>query len=86
MCFESVVCLHRKLFFTDFANDTHDAAVYEANLDGSGVREFFSGGLYWPYALTVDYVENKLYWGDGAVKAIWYADLDGSNVQVMSVR
>ena len=56
--------------------------MYEVNLNGSGVREFYSGGLFGPFAVAVDYVENKVYWGDAGIKSIWYADLDGSNVQV----
>jgi low density lipoprotein receptor-related protein 5/6 len=56
--------------------------VYEANLDGSDAKVFYSGGLDQPYALAVDYVENKLYWGD-ARTGIWYANLDGTNVQVL---
>ena len=77
-------CSFRKLYYTVWIrNDKHNPAVYEANLDGSGSRLFFDDGLYWPYAVAVDYVENKLYWGDAIVHAIWYADLDGSNVEVI---
>ena len=35
-----------------------------------------------PSAVAIDYVENKLYWGDQGTEIISYADLDGSNVQV----
>ena len=82
-----MLCVYRRLYWTDLKglqNSTH-AAVYEANLDGSAVQEFYSGGLDQPYAVAVDYVENKLYWGDAGVQRIWYADLDGSNVQVCFV-
>ena len=76
--------MYSKLYWTDLngLGNRDRPAVYEASLDGSGAREFYSGGLYWPFAVTIDYIDNKLYWGDAGVERIWYADLDGSNVKV----
>ena len=35
-----------------------------------------------PNALSIDFVENKLYWGDGDLRTVWYSELNGSNVKV----
>lgn len=74
-----------KLYWTDLygLDAGSHPAVYVSNLDGSDAQEFYSGGLYLPYAVTIDYIDNKLYWGDAGIERIWYADLDGSNVKVL---
>lgn len=36
------------------------------------------GDIYWPNGLTIDLVEQKLYWADAKLSFIHRANLDGS--------
>jgi sugar lactone lactonase YvrE len=69
----------KKLYFTDVGSNP---AVYVCDLDGTNRRVLHNNNLDSPNALSIDFVENKLYWGDGDLRTVWYSELDGSNVKV----
>ncbi|XP_055870134.1 low-density lipoprotein receptor-related protein 1-like isoform X4 [Biomphalaria glabrata] len=64
------------LFFTDWGNSPH---ISRMNMDGTGLIQIVNESIAWPNALTIDYVTEKIYWGDGSLDYIAMADLDGSN-------
>ena len=46
-----------------------------ANMDGHGRRELVTRGLYWPNGLTLDDLNNRLYWVDAFLDVLEYYDL-----------
>ena len=46
-----------------------------ANMDGHGRRELVTRGLYWPNGLTLDDVNDRLYWVDAFLDVLEYYDL-----------
>lgn len=46
-----------------------------ANMDGNGRRLLVSTGLYWPNGLTLDHMNNWLYWVDAWYNKLEYYDL-----------
>ena len=69
----------KKLFFTVTGSNP---GIYVADLDGKNVKAFPAKNLKEPSALTIDFIENKLYWGDIGTNSIWVANLNGSDIQV----
>ena len=75
-----VVCFFaRKLYFSDTGTPP---AIYVCNLDGTNKRVLHNKDLDSPNALGIDFVENKLYWGDGDLRTVWYSELNGTNAKV----
>ncbi|CAL1537092.1 unnamed protein product [Lymnaea stagnalis] len=64
------------LFFTDWGNNPH---ISRMNMDGTNLMQIVNTSIAWPNALTIDYVTEKVFWGDGSLDYIGMADLDGSN-------
>ena len=54
-----------------------------ANMDGDGRRMLVRRGLYYPYGLTLDDTENKLYWADQLFKTLEYYDLQRHTVTTL---
>ncbi|CAG5124929.1 unnamed protein product, partial [Candidula unifasciata] len=68
------------LFFTDWGDSPH---ISRMNMDGTDVRKIINESIEWPNALTIDYVTEKVFWGDGDLDYIGMADLDGQNARVI---
>ena len=46
-----------------------------ANMDGQSRQELVTRGLYWPNGLTLDDLNNRLYWVDAFLDVLEYYDL-----------
>ena len=76
-----VIVLSRLLFYSDFGDrtDRHPAGISRANLDGSNIRVIISKKLVGPQGLSLDYVNQKIYWTDRSLDRIEAADYNGQN-------
>ena len=54
-----------------------------ANMDGDGRRMLVRRGLYYPNGLTLDHIEDKLYWVDSFFEALEYYDLQRRTVTTL---
>jgi PKD repeat protein len=74
-----------KIYFTDNTT-TEEGKVWSVNIDGTGLTEIASG-MYEPYGIAVDEINNKVYWVDEAdgddIGHIYRANLDGSNLEMI---
>ena len=52
-------------------------------MDGTNLRKIIQHNVAWPNALTIDYVTEKIFWGDANYNYIKFADLDGLNVNTV---
>ncbi|XP_059139258.1 prolow-density lipoprotein receptor-related protein 1-like [Physella acuta] len=64
------------LFFTDWGSNPQ---ISRMNMDGTDLRVIVNQRIVWPNGLTIDYVTEKLFWGDGYLDYIGMSDLDGQN-------
>lgn len=68
------------MFWTEW--DVEEAytksSITRANMDGTDVQRIRYENIYWPNALTVDYIKNKLYYVDAKKGLIEYSDLGKS--------
>ena len=73
--------LFRLLFYSDFGDrtDRHPAGISKANLDGTNIRVIISKKLVGPQGLSLDYVNQKIYWTDRSLDRIETADYNGQN-------
>uniref|UniRef100_H2YAY4 EGF-like domain-containing protein n=1 Tax=Ciona savignyi TaxID=51511 RepID=H2YAY4_CIOSA len=81
-CFHSprALALHPKrrflLFWTDLGLKPYIAKAY---LNGDNAQTVITTVVGWPSALTIDYVTERIYWGDAHLNAIQFSDMDGNN-------
>ena len=68
------------LFYTDWGDDAH---IGRLGMDGSNRIRLNIERIGWPNALCVDYISNRIYWGDARLNYIATADLDGSKMQIV---
>ena len=59
--------------------------IRRAEMDGSNITTIKTG-LRFPYAITIDYPNSRLYWTDFASPNIGTSDLDGSNFRSLTIR
>ena len=60
--------------------------ILRANLDGTEMEEIITEGLQNPAGFSLDAINKKLYWSDGADDSeprIYRSNLDGSNVETL---
>jgi len=55
--------------------------IRRANLDGSGVEDLVTTGLFEPNRIALDVAGGKMYWTDNGTDKIQRANLDGSEVE-----
>lgn len=56
---------------------------FRAFLDGTNVTVLKQGGLGLPFSIALDYSTQKIYWADGQLRRIQFADYNGRNVQTL---
>jgi hypothetical protein len=77
--------LYRYLFWTDWSADT--PCIGRSLLDGSDAKRIVQNKdgenqvVKWPNGITIDFIENRLYWVDAFLDRMTTADFDGNNVQ-----
>jgi low density lipoprotein receptor-related protein 5/6 len=55
--------------------------IRRANLDGTGVEDLVTTGLFFPTGIALDVAGGKMYWTDFGTNRIHRANLDGTNVE-----
>ena len=55
------------------------ATIEVASMDGASPIILHSDNLVWPNGLTIDYVEQRIYWADAFLDRIEYSNVDGSS-------
>ncbi|CAK8674679.1 unnamed protein product [Clavelina lepadiformis] len=86
-CFDQprAVVVHPKrgyVFWTDYGIVPY---IARAGLNGDQAMAIITERISWPNALTLDYVTERLYWGDAHTDAIEYAYINGSNRKMLNM-
>ena len=68
------------MYWTDWGKDPK---IERAFMDGSNRSMLFNTSLGWPNGLALDYVENKIYWGDAKTDKIEVANVNGTGRRVL---
>lgn len=68
----------RKIYWTD-----DRGTIQRANLDGSSVEDLFAPPVRAPYAVSLDAMEERIYWTDLLSGTVQRADVDGSKHEVL---
>ena len=58
--------------------------IGRCSMDGLGCKVLASTNITWPNAITLDYVEEKLYWADAKHDLIFVADYNGHGRRVVA--
>lgn len=74
----SVNC--RWLYWTD----TGSRRIERASMEGSGRTAIIATNLQTPYALTIDYATQTLYWADYTLNKLESSNTDGSNRRLLT--
>ncbi|XP_031414479.1 low-density lipoprotein receptor-related protein 2 isoform X2 [Clupea harengus] len=59
--------------------------IERSGMDGSDRRVVLSKSLSWPVSLTVDLLEERLYWTDERLRCIGSASLTGENIKLLQL-
>lgn len=71
------------MFWTDHGRTP---AVERSAMDGTNRRALVRGtNIRGPVGITIDYVEEKVYWLDDILRVLWKMDLDGGESFVVVV-
>lgn len=73
--------LKRSLYWTEWSD--HVARIRKASMDGNGTATLFQDNLRWPYAISVDYDNQILYWADSYFDKIECGNVDGTGRRVV---
>ena len=79
--FERDVLLTRWLYWTDYGTV---AKIQRASMDGHSRSVLHDTSLTTPYALTIDYENQILYWADYTLDKLEKSNVDGSNRLVVT--
>ena len=71
----------RSLYWTEWSHDV--ARIQKASMDGNGISLLFQNDLQRPYAVSLDFTNQILYWADAGLDRIESANVDGSNRRVV---
>lgn len=63
------------MYWSDWGSTSR---IERAGMDGSNRTVLHSTSLIWPNGITLDYVQQKIYWIDASVNTIEYSNVDGS--------
>lgn len=74
--------MHRYLFYTDWGSS--EAGIGRCSMDGKECIRLINTNITWPNAITLDYINKKVYWADARLKVISFADYDGENRAVVA--
>lgn len=64
------------MFWSDWG--TKKPKIERAAMDGSMRKQIITQNIIWPNGLAIDHTQNRIYWADGGLKLIEYANFDGS--------
>ena len=72
----------RYLFYTDWGSVS--PKIGRCSMDGKNCIILVKSNITWPNAITLDYLNNKIYWADARLDVIYVTDYDGSNRQIIA--
>ena len=55
-----------------------EACIKRAGMDGSNHTILHNTDLVWPYGITIDYENQKIYWVDANLGTLEYSNVDGT--------
>ena len=66
----------RYLYWSDWGDNAHIGRI---GMDGTDRNVIIQDKITWPNGLTLDFVNDRIYWADAREDYIAFASLDGSN-------
>lgn len=66
----------RYLYWSDWGDNPHIGRI---GMDGSNRSVIIQDKITWPNGLTLDFINDRIYWADAREDYIEFASLDGSN-------
>ena len=72
----SPVLFLRYLYWSDWGDNPHIGRI---GMDGSNRSVIVEDKITWPNGLTLDLINDRIYWADAREDYIEFASLDGSN-------
>ncbi|XP_035291567.1 prolow-density lipoprotein receptor-related protein 1-like isoform X3 [Anguilla anguilla] len=80
----SLVLLPQKglMFWSEIGSEPQ---IERAGMDGSGREVVVSRSLSWPASLSVDPLEDRVYWTDEKLKCIGSATFDGGDIKIIQL-
>ena len=66
----------RYLYWSDWGDTPHIGRI---GMDGSNRSAIIEDKITWPNGLTLDFINDRIYWADAREDYIAFASLDGSN-------
>uniref|UniRef100_A0A3P9HTY5 EGF-like domain-containing protein n=1 Tax=Oryzias latipes TaxID=8090 RepID=A0A3P9HTY5_ORYLA len=66
----------RYLYWTDWGDNAHIGRI---GMDGTNRSVIIQDNITWPNGLTLDFVNDRIYWADAREDYIAFASLDGTN-------
>lgn len=70
------VCVRRYLYWSDWGDVPHIGRI---GMDGTDRSIIIKDKITWPNGLTLDFINDRIYWADAREDYIAFASLDGSN-------
>ncbi|CAG2240579.1 VLDLR [Mytilus edulis] len=71
--------IHGYFYMTDWGKDPK---IERIGMDGSN-RKIITNDVVWPNAITIDYIDSRIFWIDAKLHTIMSADLDGSRIRTV---
>lgn len=66
----------RYLYWSDWGDNPHIGRI---GMDGNNRSVIIQDKITWPNGLTLDFINDRIYWADAREDYIEFASLDGSN-------
>lgn len=80
------IVVHPNKGYIFFSEWDRPANISRAHSDGSNLIVFKNVTLGWPNGLSVDFVEDRLYWCDALLDHVQHSNLDGTDVKTVNSR
>ncbi len=68
--------ISRYLYWSDWGDVPHIGRI---GMDGTDYRIIIQDKITWPNGLTLDFINDRIYWADAREDYIAFSSLDGSN-------
>lgn len=68
--------LVRYLYWSDWGDNPHIGRI---GMDGTNRSVIVEDRITWPNGLTLDFINDRIYWADAREDYIEFASLDGTN-------
>ncbi|XP_028393318.1 low-density lipoprotein receptor-related protein 2-like [Dendronephthya gigantea] len=73
---------HRYLFYTDWGS--RQPKIGRCSMDGQACVILIDKNITWPNAITLDYINQKVYWADARLDVIFVIDYNGAGRRVVA--